>query len=75
MEIEDLVDEILEKLYSDPQHPDKYTNTRIVRADIWSLVETYTDQIESDRVERLEVALNKAEAVIRGLEETVAGLA
>lgn len=74
MDIEDLVDEILSKLYSDPLHPDKFTNERIIRADIWSLIETYTDQIESDKVDGLQIALSRAEATIRGLEDTVAEL-
>ena len=72
MEIEDLVDEILEKLYSDPQHPDKYTNMRIVRADIWSMVETYTDELDAGRIEELEEELAEAESQIKTLEEQLA---
>ena len=66
MEIDDLLDLVLEKVHSEPQHADKAVNERIVRADLYSLVEDYTRSYESYRINDLVQALERAEGTING---------
>ena len=58
MDIETLVDEILARtLHADPVADDPGIDERITRADVWSLIETYTDELVNDRITTLEAEL------------------
>ena len=62
MDIETLVDEILARtLHADPVADDPGIDERITRADVWSLIETYTDGIVDDRINELEVRIQDLE--------------
>lgn len=70
MEIEDLVNEIIERvLHSDPVHSDEFVNERIIRADVWSLIETYTSGIVDARTNELEIQIESLKDDIKGLHQ------
>jgi len=66
MEIDDLVELILERVNSEPQHADRHVNERIVYHDLYSLIEDYTQSYESYRINDLVQALERAEGTING---------
>ena len=54
MEIEELVDLLMEKTrHSEPQDDRPFVNERMVRSDVWALVESYTETIVDDRIATL----------------------
>lgn len=54
MEIETIVDEIIERTrHSDPLDDNAFVNERIMRADVWTLLETYTNNLIDDRIQQL----------------------
>jgi hypothetical protein len=62
MEIEELVELLMEKTrHSEPQDDRPFVNERMVRSDVWALVESYTETIVDDRIATLERELRAYE--------------
>jgi hypothetical protein len=63
---EDLVDEIVEiAFHSEPSDPNRYTNERMKRAEIWDLIQTYDKEREKEEGELLSDQLEDAEDTIQ----------
>lgn len=59
MDISELVDEILDRVTSDPVSDDPNIDRRILHSDLWSLVDQYeTDQGKADEVSQLQFEIN-----------------
>ena len=55
MDISELVDEILERVDGDAVSSDPYTDRRILRSDIWNLIDNYeTDQGKANELAELQ---------------------
>lgn len=48
MEIEELVNEILLRTrHPESYHDDERVNERLIRAEVWDLIQDYTDEVEA----------------------------